>query len=364
MTASSDNDNDNDYDALEVAVAPSANRAATSASTTATATATATTGEDDVAKGGTCTTNGDANIKQRRNNNDKNKGDGNNNNSSGDDDDGDDGDGNPNGGCSSSSSSSKPPYYVVACWKCWISLRNCTGIFIVLGIVNFITVLLLSGIGYMLGAILDHAGSTGSTSSSTRYRHNDDTLDMIGIIISQFCCLGMNLLALYCLCKRFNSNGRDYKAAVAAFGCCCCCLKEQRKIYPEAIRPIRDVVADIWNSVPILFHCCNCSTFFKAIGFLILGLILCERMYWSNQAELLVYVCLFSCLVWISVGVFIWKINDGFDPLRPIQELDLQQQELENHRTQQKHESFASSSSSPQKEQITSTKEVEILQVV
>ena len=273
-----------------------------------------------------------ASVKQRNNNNKMslatttNEGD-NNNSANGHDD--------PNG-------YSKPPS---AFWKCCISLRNCTGIFIVLGIVNVITVLLLSGIGYMLGAILEHAGS------DIRYRYR--SIDILVIIISQFCCLGTNLLALYCLCKRFNSSGRDYKAAVAAFGCSCC-FKEQRRIYPEAIRPIRDVVSDIWDSVPILH--CNCWTLLMFIGFFFLGIILCDIMYWSNQGELLVYVCLFSCLVWISVGVFIWKINEGFDQLLQSQELELQQKQA------------SSASSSPQKDDegkgVIMSKEVEMLQVV
>jgi hypothetical protein len=160
-------------------------------------------------------------------------------------------------------------------------------------------------------------------------------LEYIVVAVALLCQVRLliNLGTLYFLCKRFNPSGRDFKAADAALKCCC--NRTNRNVYPEATRPTWDVIVDIWSSEESIFHFSYWSII-KFIIRLVVGSLSVNTMYhwpnWSNETTL--GICLIiSCMLWFSIGGFIWLTTrnedrqqhlDGFDPSDDVSELEFQ----------------------------------------
>ena len=197
--------------------------------------------------------------------------------------------------------SSRVPTWVPIWVRRWCyCCRNCTGIIILLGIVNGITVASLWLMGSLLGTILGHSGS------DVIYEYRG--LDIAMVTVAQFCTLAMDLLTLNWLCKRYNSSGRDYKAFLHVF---CCCRKTNRRVYPETIRPVRDVMSDICsNGACIRWICRCCIVTSLAILFAISVEYFSFGIYTSGQNTMLLWLGLISLFLWVLV-VVVWRTKGG-----------------------------------------------------
>jgi len=197
------------------------------------------------------------------------------------------------------------------CYCC----RNCTGAFIVFGIVNGVTIFMLYLTGSLLGAILENSGS------NVMDKYN---LDLIVFLATQFCVLTMNLLTVYCLCRRYNSAGRDYKAMLYVFHCC---RRTNRRVYPETIRPVRDVVSDVcWNGASLVFRDgCDIRAIAVAVLLFVVGavLILCFAIT-LEQNQMLLWLGLASFLLWIFLFV-LWLTKGGTGIVEQPEEEESQQ---------------------------------------
>jgi len=221
--------------------------------------------------------------------------------------------------------SSRVPTWVPIWVRRWCyCCRNCTGIIILLGIVNGITVASLWLMGSLLGTILGHSGS------DVIYEYRG--LDIAMVTVAQFCTLAMDLLTLNWLCKRYNSSGRDYKAFLHVF---CCCRKTNRRVYPETIRPIRDVMSDICSNGACIRWICRC---FIVTSIAILFAISVEYfsfgIYTSGQNTMLLWLGMISFFLWVLV-VVVWYTKWGMKQHQQQLEKQKEQNSEENTETSQ-----------------------------
>jgi len=196
-----------------------------------------------------------------------------------------------------------PPWVRKWCYCC----GSCTGTLVVLGVVNGFTIFSLWLMGSLLNAILEHSGS------NVVYKYR--AVDIVVFLVTQFSVCVMNLLAIYCLCRRYNSAGRDYKAMLHVF---CCWRRTNRRVYPETIRPVRDVVSDICSNgacVRWIFRGCG-ITFLVALVVLFATI----AAHTSEQGTMLVWLGLISFFLWIVVFVLLFT-KGGVEQQQPEEEV-------------------------------------------